>query len=441
MARKRVVVTGMGVVAPNGVGLAAYREALRAGRSGITWHEELARLNYACQIGGSPPLTEEEILEVLPLTEYHKLSEAMVYAALAAVECARHSGVPVDLREAWQGTPVQWETGAFIGCGVGGMDTILDEVAPVLVEADRQEAGRGTAPMGTNVVPRVMGSSVSVAVGKLLGLGGQTSTNSSACNTGTEAIFEGYKHLVLGYAESMYVGGAEGSHPGVWSGFDAMRDVLCSRYNEMPAKGSQPMGAGACGFVPSGGAAVLRLETLESARKRGATILCELLSAYCNSGGQRDGGTMTFPNPEGVIRCIRHVVADSGVAPADISLINGHLTSTGADPREVGSWLEALDVTPDRLPLIQSTKSMIGHTLGAAGALEAVAAVDQLSRGYVHPSINCETVHPEIRKVEASIPHTLIEKRLEYVIKASFGFGDVNGCLLFKRWDGRGETR
>jgi 3-oxoacyl-(acyl-carrier-protein) synthase len=145
---------------------------------------------------------------------------------------------------------------------------------------------------------------------------------------------------------------------------------------------------------------------------------------------------MTFPNPEGVVRCIRHVVADAGIAPGDISLINGHLTSTAADPREVGSWLEALKLPPERLPLIQSTKSMIGHTLGAAGALEAVAAVDQLSQNYVHPSINCETVHPEIRKVEASIPHTKIEKRLEHVIKASFGFGDVNGCLLFKRWDG-----
>lgn len=437
MTRKRVVVTGMGVVAPNGVGLAAYREALKAGRSGITWHEELAELNFACQIGGSPALEEEDILKVLPQTDYHKLSEAMVYAALATVECARNSGIEVNLLDGYQKTPVAWDTGTFIGCGVGGMDAIFDEMVPVMAEAKDQEAGRGTAPMGTDIVPKVMGSSVSVAVGKLLGLGGQTSTNSSACNTGTEAIFEGYKQILLGYAEAMYVGGAEGSHFAVWSGFDAMRDVLCSRYNEMPEKGSQPMGAGACGFVPAGGAAVMRLETLESAQRRGAPILCELLSAYCNSGGQRDGGTMTFPNPDGVIRCIRRVLTDSNVAPGDISLINGHLTSTGADPREVSSWLKALDLSPERFPLIQSTKSMIGHTLGAAGALEAVAAVDQLSQDYVHPSINCEMVHPEIQKVAASIPHTLIEKRLTHVIKASFGFGDVNGCLLFKRWNGR----
>ncbi|MBI3298878.1 MAG: beta-ketoacyl-[acyl-carrier-protein] synthase family protein [Elusimicrobia bacterium] len=433
--RKRVVVTGLGVVAPNGVGLPAYRAALKAGKSGITWHEQLKKLNFACQIGGAPPIEEDDILKVLPQTDYHKLSEAMIYAALAAVECARDSGMAVDLLKGYQNTPVDWDTGAFIGCGVGGMDTIFEELGPVMAEAEEQEPGRGTAPMGTDIVPKVMGSSVSVAVGKFLGLGGQTTTNSSACNTGTEAIFEGYKHIQLGYAESMFVGGAEGSHYGVWSGFDAMRDVLCSKYNEMPGKGSQPMGAGACGFVPAGGAAVLRIESLESAQKRGAKIHCELVAAYCNSGGQRDGGTMTFPNPDGVARCIRRVLKDSGVSPSAISLINGHLTSTGADPREAGSWIKALELPLEKFPLIQSTKSMIGHTLGAAGALEAVAAIDQLSQGYVHPSINCETVHPEIQKIAGSIPHEMIQKRLDYVIKASFGFGDVNGCLLFKRWE------
>src|SRR5581483_1999088 len=145
-----------------------------------------------------------------------------------------------------------------------------------------------------------MGSSVSVAIGRLLGLGVQVSTNSSACNTGAEAIFEGYKHIQLGYAESMYVGGTEGSHFGTWAGFDAMRDVLCKHFNALPEKGSRPMSASACGFVPGSGAGVLRLESLERARARKAPILCELAAAFCNSGGQRDGGSMTFPNADGV---------------------------------------------------------------------------------------------------------------------------------------------
>ncbi|MBI4374866.1 MAG: beta-ketoacyl-[acyl-carrier-protein] synthase family protein [Elusimicrobia bacterium] len=435
MTRRRVVITGLGVVSPNGVGLKAFRESLKAGRSGISWHEELKKLNFAAQIGGVPPLEEEEVLKVIPESDYHKLSEAMVYAVLAAVECARDSGVRVDLLKGYNQSPVQWDAGAFIGCGIGGMDTIFNELGPTLSEAEQAEPGRGTLPMGTNIVPKVMGSSVSVAVGKFLGLGAQVSANSSACNTGTEAIFEGFKQIQLGYAESMYVGGAEGTHYGIWAGFDAMRDVLCSRYNEAPEKGSQPLGAGACGFVPSGGAGVLRLESLDSARKRGARILCELVSAYCNSGGQRDGGSMTFPNQEGVIRCIRKVLQDSGVDPGRITLINGHLTSTTADPREVDSWIKALGLPLDCFPAIQSTKSMIGHSLGAAGALESVAVVDQIANGYVHPSINSENVHPQIQSIAASIPRQMRQLELDYVIKASFGFGDVNGCLLFKRWE------
>ena len=434
---KRIVITGLGAVAPNGVGLPAYREALKAGRSGISFQEELKKLKFASQIGGVPPLDEETILKVLPESDYHKLSEAMVYAALAAVECARMSGAEVDLLKSYSETPTDWDTGAIIGCGIGGMDTIFNELGPTLSQAEEQEMGRGTAGMGTNIVPKVMNSSVSVTVGKFLGTGGQVTSNSSACNTGTEAIFDAWKHLQLGYCQSMYAGGAEGTHHGIWAGFDAMRDVLCCKFNEMPEKGSQPMGAGSCGFVPSGGAGVLRLETLEHAQKRGAKILCELMAAYCNSGGQRDGGTMTFPNPEGVVRCIRRVLQDAKVDPTKISLINGHLTSTSADPREVGSWIKALGLPPEKFPLIQSTKSMIGHALGAAGALESVAVVDQIANNYVHPSINSENVHPEIIPIERSIPHQHIERSLDYVLKASFGFGDVNGCLLFKKWDGK----
>ncbi len=435
--RKRIVVTGLGVVAPNGIGLAAFRAALKSGRSGITRHEQLKELNFAAQIGGAPPIDEDAILKVIPSADYHKLNEPMIYAALAAVECARMSGEEIDLLKGYQDGHADWQTGAIIGSGIGGMDTMFEELGPVMAEAAAAEAGRGTSAMGTDIVPKVMASSVSVTVGKLLGTGGQTSSNSSACNTGTEAIFEAWKHLQLGFAESMYAGGAEGTHYGIWAGFDAMRDVLCSKFNDTPEKGSQPMGAGACGFVPSGGAGVLRLETLERAQTRGAKILCELVGAYCNSGGQRDGGTMTFPNAEGVVRCIRRVLDDSGVSGSEIGLINGHLTSTAADPREVGSWRKALGLEPKDFPLIQSTKSMIGHCLGAAGAIESIAVVDQLAGNYVHPSINCEDVHPQIREVEKSIPHRGLDRKLQYIIKASFGFGDVNGCLLFKRWDGK----
>jgi len=195
------------------------------------------------------------------------------------------------------------------------------------------------------------------------------------------------------------------------------------------------MSASAAGFVPSAGAGALLLESLDSARERGATIYAEVAGAALNCGGHRGGGSMTAPNPESVRRCIRGALADAGIAPEAVGAINGHLTATGADPKEVKSWAAALDCRPEDLPPITSTKSMIGHALGAAGGIESVASVLMLRGGYVHPSINCEDVHPEIEPFAASIPHSLREVRdLEVVVKAGFGFGDVNACLVFRSW-------
>jgi len=392
-------------------------------------------MNFACQVGGIPPLEEADALRILPPRDLEALSEAMLYAVLAAVECARSSGEKVDLLDDYQSRPVQWRAGAFIGGGITDLRTVFDRVVPVLAEAERAEPGRGTLPIGGDAVTQVMMSGLSASVGRFLGLGGQVSTNSAACSTGTEAVFEGMKQILLGYADAMYVGAAEGSHYAVWAGFDAMRDVLCTRYNDTPEKASRPLSAGACGMVPSSGAAVLKLEALESALARKAPILCEILSGCCNAGGQRDGGSMTFPNPEGMRRCIRAVIEEAGIPPREISLINGHLTSTKADPLEVSGWREALGLPPERFPWIQSTKSMVGHALAAAGALETVAVVDQLAQGYVHPSINADPIHPEIAELSGRIPRACVRQELRYAIKASFGFGDVNACLLFKRWE------
>jgi 3-oxoacyl-(acyl-carrier-protein) synthase len=137
-----------------------------------------------------------------------------------------------------------------------------------------------------------------------------------------------------------------------------------------------------------------------------------------------------------VRRCVNAALADAGIAPTEVDAINGHLTATGADPREVESWAAALGCAAQDLPPITSTKSMIGHALGAAGAIEAVACVLMLSGGFVHPSINCEDVHPEIEPFAASIPHTALDlPNLDVVVKAGFGFGDVNACLAYRRWE------
>lgn len=233
----------------------------------------------------------------------------------------------------------------------------------------------------------------------------------------------------------MLCGGVEGASHYIWSGFDAMR-VLCRGFNDEPEKASRPMSASAGGFIPGAGAGVLLLESLDSALERGATIHAEVQGGAVNCGGHRSGGSMTAPNPESVARCIQAALADGGVDAAEIDFINGHLTATGADPKEIASWSKALSRGPKTFPTITSTKSMIGHSLGAAGAIESIATVLMLKGGFVHPSINCEDVHPDIEPFAASIPHDLREiPEARTAIKAGFGFGDVNACVVFRRWE------
>jgi 3-oxoacyl-(acyl-carrier-protein) synthase len=213
--------------------------------------------------------------------------------------------------------------------------------------------------------------------------------------------------------------------------------VICRKFNDAPEKASRPLSATASGFVPGSGGAILIIEDLETAQERGARIYAEVLGGYVNCGGHRMGGSMTAPNPEGVKRCIQQAIADAGVSPRDIDAINGHLTATYADPVEVKNWALALERTPADFPYINSTKSLIGHSLGAAGAIECVAVILQLHRGFIHPSVNCEDVHPDIAEFSERIPRECLNvPDLKIIAKAGFGFGDVNSCLIFKKWEG-----
>ena len=196
------------------------------------------------------------------------------------------------------------------------------------------------------------------------------------------------------------------------------------------------MSESAAGFVPGSGAGALLLEDLESALERNATIYAEVLGGSLNSGGQRGGGTMTAPNPVAVKKCIADAILNAGIEPYQIDAINGHLTATTKDSLEIANWSQALEREGVDFPYINSLKSMIGHCLSAAGSIESVAAVLELHHGFVFPNVNCEDVHPEIALLVDSsrIPTRLLEKDLKIVAKASFGFGDVNGCIIFKKY-------
>jgi 3-oxoacyl-(acyl-carrier-protein) synthase len=423
--KKRVVITGMGVVAPNAHGLDNFEQALREGRSGIRFIPQLEELKFGCQIAGIPEAFEAIRKSYFDREKILSINDNIGFASVSAVDAWRDAGFSFpDNNE----DMVDWDTGVIAGSGSGGMDTIAQIVVPMVNE------GR-VRRLGSRVVEQVMNSGTSARISGLIGVGNQVTSNSAACSTGNEAIIDALWRIRMGLAKRMVAGGSEGATPYIWGGFDAMR-VMSRKFNDNPAAGSRPMSATACGFVPGSGGAMLVLEELETALARGARIYVEVIGGYVNCGGQRMGGSMTAPNPEGVKRCIRGAVADAGINPAEVDAVNGHLTATYADPHEVRNWAEALERTPDNFPYINSTKSLIGHCLGAAGAIESVASVLQIYKGFLHPSINCEDVHPDIEKFAQKIPQKCLEfPQLKIVAKAGFGFGDVNSCIIFKKWE------
>ncbi|PKN59902.1 MAG: beta-ketoacyl-ACP synthase [Deltaproteobacteria bacterium HGW-Deltaproteobacteria-11] len=422
---KRVVITGMGVAAPNAHGLDNFEKALREGLSGIRFQPLLADLKFGCQIAGVPENFEAIRKSYFDREKLMSINDNIGYASVSAVDAWTDAGFSVPDTD---DDTVDWDTGVIAGSGIGGMDTIALSVVPMINE------GR-VRRLGSRVVEQVMNSGTSARIGGLIGAGNKVTSNSSACSTGNEAVIDAFWRIRTGLAKRMIAGGSEGATPYIWGGFDAMR-VICRKFNENPAAGSRPMSATACGFVPGAGGAMLLLEDLETALARKARIYAEIVGGAVNSGGQRMGGSMTAPNPEGVKRCIRAAVADAGIDVAQVDAINGHLTATYADPIEVRNWAEALERTPDSFPYINSTKSLIGHCLGAAGAIECVASVLQVYRGFLHPSINCEDVHPDIAPYASKIPQSCMEfPELKYLAKAGFGFGDVNSCIIFKKWE------
>lgn len=422
--RRRVVITGMGVIAPNANGVPDFEAALREGRSGLRHQESMAEAKFGCTVAGTPlgvdALCEKKFTaeELMAMNMNHR------YSSLAAIEAWEDAGLerpPADSDE------VDWRSGAILGTGIGGMDTIAETVVPLT------NAGK-VRRMGSTAVEQVMASGISARISGQLALGNQVTTNSSACSTGTEALAMGMERIRAGLADRMLCGGAESASHYIWAGFDSMR-VLNRNSNDAPEKASRPLSASAGGFIPGSGAGVVLLESLESALERGARIHAELMGGGVNCGGHRMGGSMTSPNPTSVQRCIAEALADAGIRPEDVDAINGHLTATGADPKEISSWAKALGRGPGELPPITATKGMIGHALGAAGGIESVASILMVSRGFIHPCVNSEDVHPEIEPHASSIPHVVREMpNLDVLVKAGFGFGDVNACLVFKRY-------
>jgi 3-oxoacyl-(acyl-carrier-protein) synthase len=421
--RKRVVITGLGVAAPNGVGIAEFSHAIKNGISGIRHNEQLQELQFSCQIAGKPQITEElkaEYFTELELRGFN--STGILYGVIAGIEAWKNAGLPTEINE-----EPDWDSGSIFGSGTSGIDKFRESIYKI----DELQTRR----LGSTVVAQTMNSGVSAYLGGKLGLGNQVTTNSSACATGTEAIMMAYDRIQAGQAKRILAGSTGDSGPYIWAGFDALR-VCSSKYNDNPEQGSRPMSASAAGFVPGSGAGALVIEDLETALERGATIYAEILGGSVNSGGQRGNGSMTAPNSTAVQRCIVNAIDNSGITADDIDAINGHLTATTKDSLEIENWTKALNRKGNNFPYINSLKSMTGHCLSAAGSIESIAAVLQLHEGFIFGNINCEDLHPEISALidPSKVLSKTVTDNPTIIAKASFGFGDVNACLIFKKF-------
>ena len=422
--KNRVVVTGLGVCSPIGTGIAEFTDSLRNLRSGIKFHPQLEELNFQCQIAGQPEVSEalkRQYFTDLQLKDLE--STGIVYGMIAGVDAWQDAGL-----QATEENQVDYDSGVIFGTSLLG----ADKFRKAIYLTDEGKVKR----LGSTTVIQTMASGISAYLGGKLGLGNQITTNSSACTTGTESILMGYERIQSGKAVRMLVGGCNDSGPYIWGGFDAMR-VLEKRYNQDPSAGSRPMASDARGFVPGSGAGALILESLASALDRGAKIYGEIKGGAVNSGGQRGEGSMTAPNSEAVQRCIKEAVLAADIHANDIDHINGHLTATGMCPREIQNWSQALDRQGADFPYVNSLKSLTGHCLAAAGSIESVATFIELDKGFIFGNLNAEHLHEEVLSTlsRKRVPLKTIPFAPRVIAKASFGFGDVNCCMIYQKYE------
>ena len=410
--RRRVVVTGIGAITPLGESAAEFWEGLKAGRSGVGPMTLADPTDYPCRIAGEVTgFDPENYVEKREARRLARFSQLAMAAASEAMAMAGLSAANVDAER----------MGVYLGNGNGGFPTI-DESMRVLVE-------RGGMRMSPFFFPMILPNMAAANVSRLFGARGPSSTITTACAASTQSIGDAAEVIRRGAADVMIAGGAEAgiSQLGL-AGFCVMRAL--SARNENPEGASRPFDAGRDGFVPAEGAGILVLEALERALRRDAPILAEV-AGY---GASSDASHQFQPDEDGAgaARAIRWALEDAGVAPNEVDYINAHGTSTPLnDASETLAIKRAFGDTAYGIP-ISSTKSMIGHALGGAGGMEAVACVQTLRDGVIHPTINYETPDPACDLDYA--PNEARRADVNIALSNSFGFGGQNACLLLRRY-------
>jgi 3-oxoacyl-[acyl-carrier-protein] synthase II len=414
--RRRVVVTGMGLITALGNDVPSSWAGMLEGRSGIRRIEAFDPSRIDSQIAGE--VRDFDASHVLDRKELRRTDRYIAFGLVAAREAMDQAGLPARL----EGEEAE-KTGVILGTGLGGVGTLVDGITTnALRGPDR--ISPFLVPMG---IPNVGAGQIAIS----FGMTGPNFTTVSACATGGHALGEATETIIRGDADTMIAGGAEaGIYEPMVGGFASMRAL--STRNDAPERASRPFDKGRDGFVIGEGCGVVVLEELEHAQARGATILAEI----CGYGATADASHITLPAPGGIgaVRAARRALEKAGMAPDEIDHVNAHATSTPeGDKAELQAIRTILGERAGEVP-VTANKSMIGHTLGAAGAIEAIVTILTMRDGCVPPTINLEDPDDAAAGLDLT-PNTAARRDIRTAISNSFGFGGQNTAIVFRRWD------
>ena len=404
---KRVVITGLGIISSIGNNKEEVLASLKEGKSGIEFVPEFAEVGMRSQVAGTVKLNPAELID---RKIYRFMGDAAAYAYLSMKEDIADAGLTEEQVS-------NDRTGLVIGSGTGSGHSQL-------MACDAVRGPRGVKAIGPYAVTKTMASSASACLATPYKIRGVNYSISSACATSAHCIGHAMELIQLGKQDVVFAGGAEELSWECATEFDAM-GAVSTKYNDIPTKASRAYDANRDGFVIAGGGAVVVVEELEHALARGAKIYAEIVGY----GATSDGYDMVAPSGEGAERCMKQAMA---TVNGEIEYINVHGTSTPVgDVKELGA---IKNVFGEKTPAISSTKSMTGHSLGAAGAHEAIYSLLMLDNDFIAPSINIETLDEQAQGLNIITERQ--DKALTTVMSNSFGFGGTNACLVFQKYQG-----
>ncbi len=414
MRGSRVVITGMGVISVLGAGLQTYWQNLLAGKSGISRITQFDASMMPCQIAGEINYFQPE--DYMDRKEARRVPRSAQMGFAAAKLAAQDAGLGETV-------PHPERSGVSFGTAIGGLDRSAEGIHIIRT--------LGYNRLNPFVVPTSLPNTSAYLISQGLQCLGPTNTIGTACATGTQAVGEGFEMIRRGAADLVVAGGTEGLiQDFAIGGFCAMR-ALPTSYNDAPEKASRPFDKNREGFVYSEGAAALILESLEHAQARGARIYAEVAGQASSS----DGLHMAAPDPDanGPARAMRWALADAGLTPEAIDYINAHGTSTPLNDLTETRAIKKVFGEHAYKVAISSIKSMLGHAMGASGALEAIATAMTIYEGVIPPTINYETPDPELDL--DYVPNTARRVNVRTALSNSFGLGGSNACLILKRYE------